>query len=215
VTDFGVNRATQTGSGASAPPYDGLAGRYQKVHVNPVTTAMGTPGNNAWEGNRRLDTGGASTTALTGVDSNPLYPNAWCRLQRVGQKFTIFRSDDCVNWVTLGATTWGVDDQTKTPMPATMYVGMEYTPENGNVSTGFQGMFVAKYRDYRSHAVARPSLGIVQNSDGTFTLTYSGTLVSSPTVTGTYNPVTGASSPWKVNPKANGAAATQFYRAQQ
>ena len=71
VTNFGVNQALQTGSAATAPPYDGLAGRYQKVHVNPVTTAMGTPGNDAWEGNRRLDTGGASTTALTRTQRCP------------------------------------------------------------------------------------------------------------------------------------------------
>ena len=85
VPNFGVNRAAQTGSAATAPPYDGVAGRYQKVHVNPVTTAMGTPGNDAWEGNRRLDTGGASTSALSSNNAAPMYPNAWCRLQRVGQ----------------------------------------------------------------------------------------------------------------------------------
>ena len=216
VTNFGVNRAAQTGSGASAPPYDGLAGRYQKCHVNPVVTVMGTPGNDSWEGNRRLDTGGATTTALTGPNSNPLYPNAWCRVQRVGQTFTIFRSDDGVNWVTLGTTTWGQDDQTKTPMPATLYVGMEFSPENGNISSAsLQGMFVTKYRDYRDHAVARPALAVTRNSDGTFTLTYTGVLYSSPSVTGPYSAVSGASTPWPVNPRATGAAPRMYYRAQQ
>ena len=204
VTNFGVDRAAQEG---------GQAGRYQKVHVNPVTTAMGTPGNNLWEGNRRLLTGGASTSALTGANSNPKYPDAWCRLQRVGQTFNIFRSDDGVTWVPLGSTTsadWG----TATPMPDTLYVGPEYTPENGNVSAGLQGMFVAKMRDYRDHAVARRTLAIAKNADGTFTLTYTGTLWSSQTANGTYAPVSGASTPWTVNPKATGANPTQFYRAQ-
>ena len=214
VPNFGVNRAAQTGSAAAAPPYDGLAGRYQKVHVNPVTTAMGTPGNNLWEGNRRLDTGGACTSALSSNNAAPLYPNAWCRLQRVGQTFTIYRSDDGTNWLEMGATTWGVDDQTLTPMPATVYVGMEFTPENGNVSAGLQGMFVAKYRDYQNHAVARPTLATAKNADGTFTLTYTGTLWSSQTANGTYAPVSGASTPWTVNPKATGANPTRFYRAQ-
>ena len=58
-----------------------------------------------------------------------------------------------------------------------------------------------------------PTLTITRNSDGTFTLTYMGTLYSSPTVTGTYNPVSGASNPWTVNPKATSAPATQYYRA--
>ena len=83
------------------------------------------------------------------MNATPQYPNAWCRLQRVGQTFTIYRSDDGTNWLEMGATTWGVDDQTLTPMPATVYVGMEFTPENGNVSAGLQGMFVAKYRGGR------------------------------------------------------------------
>ena len=58
-----------------------------------------------------------------------------------------------------------------------------------------------------------PTLTIKVNSDGTFTLTYTGTLYSSPTVTGIYNPVSGASNPWTVNPKATSAPATQYYRA--
>jgi len=214
VTNFGVNQAAQTGSGNTAPPYDGLAGRYQKVHVNPVTTAMGTPGNDAWEGNRRLDTGGASTTALVSNNAAPMYPNAWCRLQRVGQVFTIYRSDDGTNWLEMGTTTWGQDDQTKTPMPNTVYVGPEYSPENGNISAGFQGVFLVQYRDYRNHATAAgPTLAVTKNSDGTFTLTYTGTLYSSPTATGPYTPVSGASTPWPVNPKLTGAAQTQYYRA--
>jgi hypothetical protein len=211
VLNFGVNRATQQGGNSTPAPWDGVAGRYQKVHVNPVTTAMGTPGNNSWECNRRLDTGSQTTSA--GGGGTPLYPNAWCRLQRVGQTFTVYRSDDGANWVNLGSTTWGVTDTNLITMPNTVYVGLDYSPENGNVSAGLQGMFVAKYRDYRSHAVARPTLAITRNSDGTFTLTYTGTLVSASTVNGTYNPVTSASSPWKVDPKTAGAK--QFYRAQQ
>jgi hypothetical protein len=58
-----------------------------------------------------------------------------------------------------------------------------------------------------------PTLTITRNGDGTFTLAYTGTLYSSPTVTGTYNPVSGASNPWTVDPKATSAPATQYYRA--
>ena len=202
VTNFGVNRAAQQEGGA--------AGRYQKIHVNPVTTAMGTPGNNLWEGNRRLQTGGQTDSAFSGVNSNPLYPNAWCRLQRVGQTFNIFRSDDGVAWVNVGSTVWPAP-----AMPDLLYVGMEYTPEDGNVDSSLRSMFVAKYRDYRTHAASRPTLAIARNGDGTFTLTYTGALVSSDTATGAYTPVSGASSPWIVAPKAVGAKSTQFYQARQ
>ena len=76
VTNFGMDRALQTGSGNTAPPYDGVAGRYQKCHVNPVgpcLTGPGTGGNASWEGNRRLATGGACTANVTGPNSLPLY----------------------------------------------------------------------------------------------------------------------------------------------
>ena len=210
VTNFGVDRNGQT--------TNNLAGRYQKIHVEPVITAMGTAGADDYEGNRRLNTGGQTDGAVTNaVAGTPLYPNAWCRLQRVGQTFTIFRSADGVNWVTEGSTTWGIDDTNHITMPDTVYVGPEYAPENGNVTpASLRAMFGAKFRDYRNHGtLATPTLTVARNADGTFTLTYTGTLWSSQTANGTYAPVSGASSPWPVNPKATGAKSTQFYRAQQ
>jgi hypothetical protein len=209
VTNFGVDRNGQT--------TNSLAGRYQKVHVEPVITAAGLPGANDYECNRRLDTGGQTTSGAT-AGGTPAYPNAWCRLQRVGQKFTCFRSDDGVNWVQIGATTWGIDDTNKVNMPDTVYVGPEYAPEvgSGTIPTSLRAMFGARFRDYRDHgAASHPSLTVTRNPDGTFTLNYTGTLVSSDAANGTYNPVSGAASPWQVNPKATGAKSTQFYRARQ
>jgi hypothetical protein len=221
VTNFGVDAATQQGSqpgNSPSSPYDGKAGRYQKIHVNPVgatLTGPGTPGNAAWEGNRRLDTGGGCTSALNGVNSTPLYPNAWCRIQRVGQKFTVYRSDDGVNWINMGSTTWGVDDVTKTPMPDAVYVGPEFSPEIGNVSQAAdQGTFLAQFRDYGNYVAAfNAQLKISTDASGKVTLTWTaGTLVSSPTVQGSYIPVQNATSPYVATPAG---AATTFYRVKQ
>ncbi|MGH7971145.1 MAG: hypothetical protein ACREIC_20675, partial [Limisphaerales bacterium] len=218
VTNFGVNRAAQVGSGATVAPYDGVAGRYQKCHVNPVGAVLsgpGNPGNQSWEGNRRLDKGGNSNSALTGANAIPQYPSAWCRIQRVGQQFTIYRSDDGVNWVNMGSTTWGVDDETKTPMPDTLYVGPEFSPENGNITqVADQGTFLAQFRDYGDYvATFNPQLKIATDASGQVTITWaSGTLVSSPTVNGTYSAVTGAANPYIVTPPKNG---TMFYRVKQ
>ena len=202
VPNFGVDQPTQSA---------GAAGRYQKVHVNPVVTVMGTPGNNLWEVNRRLATGGVTTAApITGTNSNPKYPNAWCRLQRQGQNFNMFRSDDGVNWVKLGQTTasdWGT-----TPMPDTLYVGPEYSPENGNITdTTLRNMFLAKFRDYGdvTAATAAPVVGIQRTPSGV-TITFSGTLQSANAVTGPWTNVAG-SSPLTVNPTTNGPV--KFYRA--
>jgi hypothetical protein len=188
VTNFGVDRNTQTGSAAAEPPFDGQAGRYQKCHVNPVgatLTGPGTAGNQNWECNRRLDTGGpTSSPGITG--SIPLYPNAWCRIKREGQKFTMFRSDDGVNWVELASTTWGV---TNTPMAATLYVGPEYSPEIGNVTQEEdKGTFLARFRDYGDFVAAIDSqLKIGRDGTGKIAISWtSGTLVSSPTVDGTH-----------------------------
>lgn len=197
-------------------PNDGTAGRYQKIHVNPVVTVMGTAGNNLWEGNRRLDTGGGCTTALTGVNSHPKYPNAWCRLQRVGQKFTIYRSDDGVNWINLGSTTWGVNDVSKTNMPASLYVGPEYSPEDGSTSitdTSRRSVFVARIRDYGDVTTSvggKPTLSFTRTSTG-LNVTYTGTLQSADVVTGPWSNVPGATSPFTVTTNTP----AKFFRAMQ
>ena len=206
VPNFGVDAATQQGSqpgNTPTYPYDGKASRYQKCHVNPVgatLTGPGTAGNALWEGNRRLDTGGGCTSAISSNNATPQYPSAWCRIQRSGQTFTIFRSDDGVTWLKMGSTTWGVDDQSKTNMPNTVYVGPEFSPENGNIPQIDQGMFLASFRDYGDYvATFDPQLKIGHDTTGKLIITWTaGTLVSSPTVQGTYNSVTGASSPYVV-----------------
>lgn len=144
VLNFGVGRDEQ-GAGA--------AGRYQKVHVNPsgpTLTGPGTAGNNSWEGNRRLTAGGATDSA--GGGGTVAYPNNWVRLQRKGQVFTIFRSFDGQAWTQLGTTTF------PEPMPDKLYVGPEYSPENGNITEeGSRGMWLAKMRDYGNYPVAPPT----------------------------------------------------------
>jgi hypothetical protein len=210
VTNFGVDRNSQT--------TNGLAGRYQKCFVSPVgatLTGPGNPGAQDWELNRRLLTGGQTDGAVgTGPNALPQYPNAWCRIQRAGQKFSLYRSDDGVNWIYLGATTWGVD--TALTMPDSVYVGPEFSPENGNVSVAAdQGTFLARIRDYGNYvAVFDPQLQVGVDATGKLTITWvTGTLVSSPTVQGTYTPVPNAASPYVVAPTPSAGA--MFYRVQQ
>jgi hypothetical protein len=72
------------------------------------------------------------------------------------------------------------------------------------------------YRDYGDVATTppggAPTLAFTLNADATVTLTYTGALYSSGTVNGPYAPVSGATSPYKVTPKAATTAAT-FYQA--
>jgi len=205
VLNFGVDRATQSG---------GAAGRYQKCHVNPVgpvLTGPGTAGNASWEGNRRLITGGTCDSAISSNNATPIYPNGWCRIQRVGQKFTIYRSDDGVNWLQLGATTWGVD--TPLTMPDTVYVGPEYSPEIGNITQASdQGTFLAQFRNYGDYTTVVDSQLKISKSADKITITWSGgTLVSSDTINGTYSTVTGATSPYVVTPSSS----AKFFKIKQ
>ena len=121
--------------------------------MNPVTTAMGTPGNDAWEGNRRLDTGGASTIrAELKPTPSPMYPNAWGRLQRVGSEVhQLSGATTASTGSTLGATTWGLRRRPNPHAHARPRLrGPEYTPENGNITAAFQGEFGRSIRDYRN-----------------------------------------------------------------
>jgi hypothetical protein len=221
VLNLGVDAATQEGSENTSAPYDGTAGRYQMCYsdpIGPTLTGPGTDGNGVWEGNRRLDSGGASDSAVTNTDTlPPMYPNPWCRIKRQGQTFFIYSSEDGVNWELLGQTTWGPggDAETTNLMPATLYVGPQFSPENGNVTLPVdQGTFLAQFRDYGDYvAPTQPTISASGLVSGVFTLTYSGTLQSSTNVAGPYTAVPGATSPFTVTPQAKGAAASTFYRA--
>lgn len=118
------------------------------------------------------------------------------------------------------------------PWPAVTYVGLGSVSHtgfgNGNpTNNGTVGSFPYSPvgQPYQAWIVYRnwgdtpsvstpptPTLTFVRNSDGTVTLTYTGNLYSSPIANGTYSLVTGAVSPFKVNPLTSGVAAT-FYRA--
>ncbi len=192
VTNFGVDSAAQNG---------GAAGRYQKVHVNPTgptLTGPGTDGNNNWEGNRRLLTGGATDSAPAG--GGPLdYPNCWVRIQRTGQTFTIFRSTDGENWTLLGATTWPDTAGTNgVVMPDTVFVGPEFSPENGNITNvGDQGTFLAQIRNYGDtfETSVQPGPLTISVVGGNVQITWpgAGTLQRTPALGGTWTDVQGTS----------------------
>src|SRR6266481_4684245 len=90
---------------------------------------------------------------------------------------------------------------------------LEFEPENGNVFAADQGTFLARIRDYGNYvAVFDPQLKVGVDATGKLTITWAtGTLVSSPTVPGSYGPVQNATSPYVVTPTGG----AMFYRVQQ
>ena len=131
---------------------DNPASRYQMILADPMTKFNGATANNAFETNRRLDTGGATSSRTGG--GNPNYPNAFVRLKRVGQRISQFYSNDGQTWRPLGTTDFG--DETVSvegPLPAQLFVGPTLGVENGNITgeggtVEQQGAYAARFRNY-------------------------------------------------------------------
>jgi hypothetical protein len=116
------------------------------------------------------------------------------------------------------------------PWPSVCYVGLASVSHTGiannnATNNGTVGEFwyspagepyrcFVNYRDYGDmpQVVVGPTVDIKSNSDGTLSITFTGALYSSDTADGTYTKVTGAVSPFPVDPKTSGKTAV-FYRA--
>ncbi|MGE3312817.1 MAG: PA14 domain-containing protein [Limisphaerales bacterium] len=124
------------------------AARYQNTHVNPTIKADGGASNFSYETNRRLSTG--AETSGSGGGGTPQYPNAWVRLRRAGDVMHMYRSDNATTWIQLGISDFNPADGSNEsgPLPAKMYVGPVFGPENGNLTEEFRDNWAAVFRDY-------------------------------------------------------------------
>lgn len=220
----GQEGAAQDGSGAGANAYEFNCRRAPGDPTLRETSNNGPGASQGWGG-----------TAGPG-GGVPAYPNAWIRIARVrnadgsSDHLQGYSGTNGVNWalaqdvdlndtnhagfVTSGTTNAG-------PLQSVVYVGMGSVSHtgigNGNDTNSATGMPWEAWISYRSFGdtslvSSGPTLNFTPNPDGTVTLTYSGHLYSSTTVNGTYSLVSGASSPWPVNPKTSGQASV-FYKA--
>jgi hypothetical protein len=141
---------------------------------------------------------------------NADYPNLWLRLVRASAESNEIRAF----WSNNG-TTWNEFPSHTVPdpvLPASLYLGMAVTSHDNTsveiplAEAVFNSFSITEYVD-----VVDPHLE-VGTQDGNVVITWqSGTLVASPTVTGTYAPVDGATSPHEVTPTGD----AMFYRVQQ
>jgi hypothetical protein len=193
------NWGTGTGPGnPGAPPYPNAWIRIARVKVdtNDFLRGYSSADGITWDLRREVDLNGPDHAGFLDLQGNPA--GKW--------------PDVC--YVGLGSTSHtglGNNNATNngTGGPFMDGTGLWYSPVDQPY-----GCYVI-YRDYGDVVTAVvPTLAYQVAANGTITLTYTGTLVSSETVTGTYLPVSGATNPFTVDPKTSGKAAT-FYRARQ
>lgn len=201
--------------------------RYIDLHVNPVTQADGTPANNSHEVNIRYYTGGIGRPAFNEPTENPdlsnnaapAYPNAWLRIRRAGQSFTVYRGSDGTEWTEMGTFAFPSEDadgNSIPPLPATLYVGPHYSPENGNITSdpSLRRAFAAEFRDYSIEASAAPATLLIEKVGPEVEISWSeaGILQSSPTIpAANWTDLPAAASPYPIVP----GAAAMFYRLKQ
>ena len=158
-------------------------------------------GANAVECNTRNTTGGASA----GWDFNPRpvpdYPNAWVRLNRVGNLLSAFYSTNGTSW-TLQATNDPTQVGSQTALPSVVYVGLCTTAHNNDAipnPTPLVYLNTVDYDNYNSSYVAVAGASSLQArvAGGNITITWTpsaGRLLSSPAISGAavnWQPITG------------------------
>jgi hypothetical protein len=153
--------------------------------------------------------------ATEGTQITPVpYPNCWLRLVRenaTSGEIKFYLSTDGVSWTLKNTHTTPATDPDPA-YPSKLLVGLAVTSHDntGNDALGeavFQSFSVKTYTP-----TVDPQLAIAHTNGKAVITWVSGTLVSSPTVNGTYAPITGATSPYSVTPEAGKAV---FYRIQQ
>lgn len=141
-----LNKGAPTTDGSGDNP----ASRYQMIISDPTTKFDGTAANNAYETNRRLSTGGA--TSSSNSSGTPPYPNSWVRLKRTGQVINMFYGSDGTTWFPLGRTDFAdpsLNANSEPPIGDTMFVGPTYGPENGNIAdTTLRALWATRIRNY-------------------------------------------------------------------
>jgi hypothetical protein len=146
---------------ASVAPADAIGTtvpEYQIVISDPETNiiyggVVDSPANNQYETNRRLDEGDATTG--NNSEGNPIYPQSYIRLKRVGQLISMYCSTNPATgaWYPIGTTDY---TQSTPALPEQMFVGPTYGCENGNISGQYSGYsgpdltghFTARFRNY-------------------------------------------------------------------
>jgi hypothetical protein len=119
--------------------------RYIELAVSAAQTADHTAGSGGHQIWMRDKNGAQFTSSVTVTnDAPPAFPDAWLRVQRVGDEFKMFRGTNGVTWEQIGSA------QFPDATPTNIFVGVAFSPQNNDLSfgSGLRSVFTAKFRNY-------------------------------------------------------------------
>jgi regulation of enolase protein 1 (concanavalin A-like superfamily) len=182
--------------------------RYVELAVSAPASVLGEP-NDAHEIWQRAVSPGLDTISVTVTnDASPAFTNAWLRIVRAGQDFTMWRSIDGEHWDQIGEASFD------TPLADTVYVGLAWCPQNDDIppTSDLRGSFVAKFRDFALTPKSASNLKIQMLGDHAEVTWDAGwTLETAPAVTGPWTNATSQTSPLRVD----FTEGMRFYRLHQ
>jgi hypothetical protein len=170
--------------------------RYVELAVSNPVSILGepSPGHQIWQ---RAVSPGTETLSLTVTNqAAPDFTNAWVRIERAGQQFTMSRSSDGKNWQQIGGATFNP------PLSTNVYVGLAFTPQNSDVppETGFRRTFLAQFREYELIPKESGDLRIATVGDhAEVTWAFGWILQTALAVTGPWSQAPSQTSPLRVN----------------
>jgi hypothetical protein len=167
--------------------------RYVELSVQAPTTVLGQPGagHQIWQ--RPISTNVETISLTVTNDAAPAFTNAWLRIVRDEQQFTMYRGIDGEHWIQIGGATFDP------PFSTNVYVGIAFSPQNDDVPGDLRKSFVAKFGDYDLIPTSANNLRIQRVGDHAEVLWDSDwTLQTAPTITGEWTNVA-ATSPFRVN----------------
>ncbi|HUS36618.1 MAG TPA: hypothetical protein VM680_14795 [Verrucomicrobiae bacterium] len=172
--------------------------RYLELAVRAPASVFGEPDSNHHIF-QRATFGGFDTLELTVTnDAAPAFPNAWLRVERIGNEFKMYRGVDGATWQQIGGATFDP------AMTNKVWVGLAFSAQNDDIpfATEFRKSFVAKFRDYELIPTEpEPGPLHIQNFADYAEITWEGpgTLQTAPTVIGEWADLPTAISPFRVN----------------
>ena len=178
-------------------------------HADVVATRSDGNGQNqlTWQWRDTEDGGSGSLDGALrkNLRDNANYPNTWLRLVRedaASNEFKAYWSNDGQSWNLHSAHT--IPDP---PLPATLYLGMAVTSHDNSDTVPLARAFYSSFSVQEFKVFIDPNLKVALEGAQVVITWAAGTLESSATLTGTFQTVPGATSPYKVTPTG-----TMFYR---